>query len=86
MEDAPADLVAAIEHGLKILNWHENLQEEELPPKWMWHLDWELERWFEEVDALRKQKYSGSDDRDEVPLVENDDPEARKMIKERFGR
>lgn len=83
VEDVPADLAMVIDHGFKILSWQENLQEEEMPPKWMWHLDWELEKWFEEVDVLRKAKYSGqADDREEVPMMVNDDPE----MAERFGR
>lgn len=49
----------------------------------MWHLDWELETWFEEVEILRKAKYGQSaDDREEVEMMKNEDP----SIAERFGR
>ncbi len=83
IEDIPADLASAIDHGYKVISWQENMSEEEVPPRWMWHLDWELEAWFEEVDAARKAKYGGdSDDREEVPLIKNDDP----ALRERFGR
>lgn len=62
IEDVPADLVRAIQHAFKILDWHENLIEEEIPPEWMWNLDHELEPWFERVDEDRKSKYGGGQD------------------------
>jgi hypothetical protein len=31
-----------------------------MPPRWMWHLDWELENHFIKVDRIRDQKYGGS--------------------------
>lgn len=84
VEDLPADLALAIDHGFKIISWQENLMEEEMPPRWMWHLDWELETWFEEVETLRKQKYGGGSDEslEEASMMRNDDP----SIKERFGK
>jgi hypothetical protein len=84
IEDVPADLALAIDHGFKILSWQENLQEEEMPPKWMWHLDWELEKWFEEVEIARKSKYNSNpdDNLEEVPMMANEDPE----LAERFGK
>lgn len=85
IEDVPADLASAIEHGYKILDWQENLTEEEMPARWMWHLDWEIEKWFEEVRAVRAAKFGGnsdSDDREIVPMMKNEDPELAK----RFGR
>ncbi|QBQ74875.1 hypothetical protein [Caudovirales GX15bay] len=36
-----------------ILLWHQNLPESDLPPRWMWHLDEELERHFDRVKARR---------------------------------
>jgi len=85
VEDIPADLTLVIDHGYKIISWQENLTEEEMPPRWMWHLDWELEKWFEEIDALRKSKYA-VDDREDTLMDQNEDPEVRKMKAERFGR
>lgn len=85
VEDLPADLASAIAHAYSILNWQENLTEEEMPPRWMWHLDWELEQWFEEVDIARQAKYNvgDSDSGDEqAKMVKNEDPE----LKSRFGR
>lgn len=29
-----------------------------MPPKWMWHLEWELETHFDEIEQIRKSKYS----------------------------
>lgn len=65
------DLIRAIEHADRICGWQENLTREEMPPDWMWHLETELEAWFEEVDAKRRDKYGG-DTRDEVPTMQNE--------------
>ena len=87
IEDVPADLAMAIDHAYKILSWQENLQEDEIPPRWMWGLDWELEAWFEEVEILRKSKYSNTDDdREVVAMDSNQDPEARAEMAKRFGK
>lgn len=46
---------------------------DEMPPRWMWHLDEELEVWFEEIDEKRKQKYStNSSDDESGNLVRNE--------------
>lgn len=69
----PADLLRAITHAFKILSWYENLEEEEIPPEWMWPFDDELKLWFEEMAEARKAKYNGSGSGDtEVPLMENE--------------
>lgn len=56
-----------------IVSWQENLPEDEIPPEWMWPLDYELEQWFENVKRKREDKYgrSDDDDRDEVPMMSN---------------
>jgi hypothetical protein len=79
--DMPADLALAIEQAYRISWWQENLQKEEMPPKWMWHLEWELEDWFEEVEAAREERYGGGgDDREETQMMGNE------LARERFGR
>lgn len=83
IEDLPCDLAMALEQAHRIITWQENLTKEEMPPKWMWHLEWELDAWFEEVERLREEKYGGGDDaREEAPMMRNDDPD----LKARFGR
>lgn len=64
----------AIEHANRILDWQENLLEDEMPPEWMWHLDHELEPWFDEVERKREERYGArDDDRDErVPMMDNE--------------
>lgn len=57
-ETIPADLMAAITHASMILGWREMLREEQ-PPRWMWCLDWELEKWFKDVAKKRDSKYGG---------------------------
>ncbi len=64
----------AIEHAHRILDWQENLTEDEMPPHWMWIFEDELKIWFEEVEAKRKDKYGGGDDSGDssVPMMTND--------------
>jgi hypothetical protein len=37
----------------------------------MWHLEEELEEWFQEVKRLRDQEYGGTSD-SEAPMTQND--------------
>jgi hypothetical protein len=71
VEDLPSDLSLAIEHANLIASWQENLMTEDMPPRWMWHLDWELERWFEELERSKK---SGSNFDEDIsgPVMENE--------------
>lgn len=63
----------AIEHAHRILDWHENLPGDEIPPSWMWAFEEELEIWFDEVEAKRKEKYGDSSSKDEsVPMMNNE--------------
>jgi hypothetical protein len=57
----------AVDHALRILSWLENLPSDEMPPSWMWCLDWEIESHFKTVDAQRKVKYGESSEADEDP-------------------
>lgn len=56
-ESVPADFVIVLDHGIRILEWMENLPDDEMPEKWKWHLDWEIESHFENVKEMRKKKY-----------------------------
>lgn len=66
----------AIEHANTVLDWQENLTDDEMPPEWMWHLDSELSSWFDEVKRKRDDRYGGGDRDDDrpttVPLMENE--------------
>lgn len=55
---------------MSILTWHENLPKDEIPPRWMWGLDHELERWWAEVDQKRDEKY-GSGDKEAPNMMRN---------------
>jgi len=68
-EDIPASTFSAISHGLMIISWQENLPSEEIPPYWKWHLDWEIEAWFDKVASDRKTKY-GIQDNELEPIPE----------------
>ncbi len=58
-EDVPSELVRAVQHAFKILDWHEHLPKEEIPPEWMWSVDHELELWFERVEREREANRPG---------------------------
>lgn len=62
--------MAAIEHAHTILSWQANLPDKDIPPLWMWHLDHELEDWFEDLNASRNGSGDSSDD-DEAPMMRN---------------
>ena len=57
--EMPADLMLAIDHSIRLLNWQENLLDDEMPAKWMWHLDSELETHFAMIKEKRKSPHSG---------------------------
>lgn len=65
----------AIQHAHQVLDWNENLLEDEMPPEWMWPLDHELVPWFDDVKRKREEKYGTSSDsgsaRETVPLMDN---------------
>lgn len=60
--------------------WQENLGREDMPPRWMWHLPWELDDWFKDVDA-RRANPPAADDREQVPLVENEAAAALRALR-----
>lgn len=68
----PADLLTAIEQANRICSWQENLTRDEIPPSWMWHLEEELQIWFQGVDDKRKSGSSTGGSEDEAPdLAQN---------------
>lgn len=65
-------MVHAIQHAQTVVNWQENLLEEDTPPEWMWPLDFELEAWFDDVKRRRESRSDQrNDDLEEPPLVKN---------------
>lgn len=70
----------AIEQGLTVLGWYENLSSDEVPPEYLWEDAEGLERWWRTVEEKRNDgRPSGSgraskdDDDDEEPgMAEND--------------
>lgn len=55
-----------------VLNWMENRPRKEIPPRWMWHLDHELEAWFERIDEERDRSSPSNDRGDvEAPMMKN---------------
>lgn len=73
IEDLPIDLLKTISHATKIMDWHENLTEDDVPPEWMWPFDKELEKHFEQVKKnMEDPTPKATDDRTEVPLMQNE--------------
>ena len=52
-----SDVFNVVEHSLRILSWQENMPGDEMPPAWMWHLDWEIEEWFKKIKIEREKKF-----------------------------
>lgn len=73
IEDVPNDLIKAVQHAFRVMNWHENLPGDEIPPAWMWPFDELLDDWFEQVEADRKAKWDnpGSQD-EEADMMDNE--------------
>jgi len=71
--EAPWELVTAIGHSNMIISWMENLEPEEMPPRWMLPFPDELDEWFSEVELARQAKYgTGSDDSDYSDMEVNE--------------
>ena len=61
--------MSVYQHALMITSWQENLVGDEMPPRWMWHLDWELETHFALVKSKRDAKYNtGSNNAEPEPI------------------
>lgn len=69
-------MVVAINQALSVISWHENLPEDEQPPRAIWHSDQLLDDWFREVKERRKEKSSGKrssyEKADDVPMMSNE--------------
>lgn len=81
IEDVPLDLMRAISHANKILDWYENLMEKDIPPEWMWSFDDLLNDWFDEVKERRGtggDPDKEADNRTVVPLMENEEAKGRR--------
>lgn len=67
IEEVPYDLMKAVEHAYRILDWHENLPAEEIPPSWMWPVAHEIDDWFEEVERKREDQQNAARSGDTLP-------------------
>ena len=81
-EDIPAEFMGVLNHALVITSWMENLPEDEVPPRWMWHLDWEIQSHFIKVKEEREKKYSSGKNKDE----ESEGPQAGAVHNEYASR
>lgn len=61
LETIPSDLMLAVNHALRVIAWQENAQEEaDVPPRWMWTLENELEAYFLRRKREKEAKYGVS--------------------------
>jgi len=65
----PWPLQAAIDLGLLVLNWMQNLPREEMPPEYLWDDVEGLQRWWDHIQYRRETASPGDDSSD---LVENE--------------
>ena len=67
------------------MSWWKLAQDEQPPPE-IWGLDDDLGRWWEGVEARRKEKYGGTDDSDSsLERVPQSDNEFAKQLREQHG-
>lgn len=76
LDDIPWDLAEAISHATRVLEWHANLTEEDIPPEWMWPFVDEINEWFGDV---KEKRAAPTDDREVVPLTKNEDPRIARL-------
>lgn len=79
ISEAPYDLVTAVNFALSVISWHENLPQEEVPPRHLWWSEDLLEEWFQGVRERRKEKTEGGkntrssyETAQDVPMTENE--------------
>ena len=78
IHEAPHDLVSAVNEALSVISWHENLPEDEQPPRSIWWSGELLDKWFKGVRERREERYgskkhrSSYADADDVPMMENE--------------
>lgn len=69
--------MTALDQAVRVCSWQENLPGDEMPPRWMWHLDWKLEEWFKQVESKREQKYGGKTNK--IPDYDDDNWDSNEL-------
>jgi hypothetical protein len=59
-------------HADYILRLQDDLESGEMPPEWMWPLNWEMDKWLEKIIKDRKAKYGGDDEDPDDDWDENE--------------
>lgn len=72
IESVPHDFVTALDQAIRVCSWMENLPSDEMPPSWMWPLDWELKTHFDRVKEERDRKFGSSAGSDSGDLEDAD--------------
>lgn len=61
--------MSVLNHALFIISLQENFSAEEMPPRWMWHLDWEIDTHLKLIRSKREAKYGGGGAEEEEPEI-----------------
>ena len=76
VQNGTYDVLLALNYGLMVLSWYENLPDEEQPPREIWWSEELLDEWFEKVKVERgsgrKKKRSPYEEADDAPMSENE--------------
>lgn len=65
ISDLPWFLQVAIEHGMSVLNWYENLPKNEVPPRYLWADVDGLELWWKKIEERRSDGLPSMADSDD---------------------
>lgn len=72
--EAPWEIITAVNYALTVWSWHENLPEDEKPPRNIWWSEKLLDEWFDGVREARDAKNgkrSSYEKSDDVPMSES---------------
>jgi hypothetical protein len=78
--DAPFVVVRGIRNALMFLNWQENMEAKEVPPKRIWFDEDKLNAWFKDVRKQRELEARGQSNTEEGWDGEFKRNEAAKML------
>lgn len=85
IQEAPYDIVYAVNEALTVLSWHENLPKDEVPPRHIWWSPERIDAWFGKVQENRDRKYGGGNSRKSTYDAADDAPMTRNKLVDRDG-
>lgn len=58
-------MLEVVAHADRVCGWLENLTDKDTPPRWMWTVPHEYQRWFENIKAKREAEADGRSNPDD---------------------